>query len=93
MAQRAKQSVGVEKRRIRNKSTRTLCKSTISKAEELIFAGDVEGARSAVVVAISTLDTAAEKGILHPNNAARRKSRLMKKLNDAPAASKPAQTS
>jgi len=36
-----------------------------------------------VVAAISSLDKAAEKGVIHPNNAARRKSRLIKKLNEA----------
>jgi len=35
-----------------------------------------------VVAAVSSLDTAAEKGVIHPNNAARRKLRLMKKLNE-----------
>jgi small subunit ribosomal protein S20 len=40
-----------------------------------------------VVVAISKLDKAASKGVLHKRNAARRKSRLMKKLNAATAAS------
>jgi len=40
-----------------------------------------------VVDAISALDKAAEKGVIHPNNAARRKSRLMKKLNQALALS------
>jgi small subunit ribosomal protein S20 len=39
-----------------------------------------------VAVAITSLDKAAEKGVIHPNNAARRKSRLMKKLNEAQAA-------
>jgi hypothetical protein len=36
-----------------------------------------------VTAAISALDKAAEKGIIHPNNAARRKSRLMAKVNAA----------
>jgi len=35
------------------------------------------------MAAVSSLDKAAEKGVIHPNNAARRKSRLMKKLNEA----------
>ena len=74
-----------ERRRLRNKPIRSLCKSNITKAERLIFRGELEAAREAVVVAISSLDKAAEKGIIHPNNAARRKSRLMKKLNEAQA--------
>ena len=72
-----------ERRRLRNKSIRSFAKTNITKAEGLIFSGELEAAREAVVVAISSLDKAAEKGIIHPNNAARRKSRLMKKLNKA----------
>jgi len=60
-----------------------MCKTNITKAERLIFSGELEEAQKAVVAAISSLDKAAEKGILHANNAARRKSRLMKKLNAA----------
>lgn len=71
------------KRQLRNKSVRSLCKTNITKAEGLIFSGELESARAAVVEAISSLDKAAEKGILHANNAARRKARLMKKLNEA----------
>ena len=72
-----------ERKRLRNKSIRSLTKTNITKAERLIFSGEVEPAREAVVAAISSLDKAAEKGVIHPNNAARRKSRLMKKLNKA----------
>ena len=72
-----------EKRRLRNKSIRSLLKTNTTKAQRLIFSGELEPARQAVVTAISSLDKAAEKGVIHPNNAARRKSRLMKKLNEA----------
>ena len=75
------------RRQVRNKSARTLAKSNIAKAEKLIFSGDVDSSKEAVVKAISSLDKAAEKGIIHPSNAARRKSRLMKKLNKATASS------
>ena len=82
-----------ERKRLRNKPIRSLCKTNITKAERLIFLGELEAAQQAVVVAISSLDNAAEKGVIHPNNAARRKSRLMKKLNaaqaSAPAKAKP----
>jgi small subunit ribosomal protein S20 len=82
------------RRQARNKSVRSLCKTNVTKAEKLIFTGQTEAAGEAVVTAISSLDKAAEKGIIHANNAARRKSRLMKKLNatKAPAASKPPAT-
>ena len=74
-----------KKRRLRNKTARSLCKSRVTKAETLIFSGELEGGKEATVAAISSLDKAAEKGIIHPNNAARRKSRLVKKLNKAQA--------
>ena len=72
-----------EKSRLRNKSVHSLCKTNVTKAEKLIFSGELEAAREAVVAAVSSLDKAAEKGIIHPNNAARRKSRLLMKLNEA----------
>jgi len=83
-----KQERVAERRRLHNKSIRTLCKTSITKAERLIFSGELQSAQAAVVAAISALDKAAEKGVIHPNNAARRKSRLMKKLNEALASAK-----
>jgi small subunit ribosomal protein S20 len=84
----AKKEVRVaKKRQFRNKSIRSLCKTRISKAEKLIFSGELNLGREAVVDAVSALDKAAEKRIIHANNAARRKSRLMKKLNQAQALS------
>jgi small subunit ribosomal protein S20 len=80
-----KEMRAAKKRRLGNKTTRTLCKSRITKAETLIFSGEVEKGKGATVAAISSLDKAAAKGIIHPNNAARRKSRLIKKLNQAQA--------
>ena len=84
-----KQMRAAERKQMRNKPIRSLCKTNITKAERLIFSGDSEMAQKAVVAAISSLDKAAEKGVIHPNNAARRKSRLMKKLNEAQASSSP----
>ncbi len=90
-AQKAARNAG--KRQIGNKAIRSQVKTDISKAEKLIFAGDLKGAKEAVATAVSALDRAAEKKILHGNNASRRKSRLLKKLNQIkaqpPAASKP----
>ena len=74
-----------ERRRLRNKSVRSLVKTDIKKAEGLIYSGDPKSAQGAVTAAISSLDKAAEKGVIHPNNAARRKSRLVRKLNTAMA--------
>ncbi len=76
-----------QRRRLRNKSIQSLCKTHITKVEKLIFLGELESAQKAAVAAIGSLDRAAGKGVIHPNNAARRKSRLMKKLNEAQALS------
>ena len=80
-----KQARAAVGRRLRNKSVQSQAKTDVTKAEKLIFSGELEAAQKAVVAAISSLDKAAEKGIVHPNNAARRKSRLMQKLNEAQA--------
>ncbi len=70
-----------ETRRVRNRPYRTAARTFVKKAEAAIRAGDQTVAQSAVVDAISMLDRVASKGIIHRNNAARRKSRLMAKLN------------
>lgn len=85
-----KQERVASKRQGRNKSVRSEVKTNVSKAEKLVFSGEAESAREAVMTAITSLDKAAEKGIIHGNNAARRKSRLMKKLNALTAAPAPA---
>ena len=74
-----------ERKRVRNKSIRTLSKSSIAKAERLIFSGELESGQAAVATVVSVLDKAAKKGVIHPKNAARRKARLVKKLNEAQA--------
>ena len=82
-AQKAARAAG--RRQQRNKSVRSQVKTGITKAEKLLFAGELEAGRAAVAEAMAALDKAAEKGIIHGNNVARRKSRLMKKLNTAAA--------
>lgn len=80
----AKKMIAVhEKRRKRNVSVRTQIKNTFRKASEAMAAG--EGAAEAVSRAASCIDKAAAKGVVHKNKAARRKSRLAKKLNAAQA--------
>jgi small subunit ribosomal protein S20 len=78
-----KQARVASRRAQRNKSVRSQVKTNITKAEKLIYTGELDAAREAVAEAVSSLDKAAEKMIVHGNNAARRKSRLMKKLNQA----------
>ncbi|MGD1119665.1 MAG: 30S ribosomal protein S20 [Dehalococcoidales bacterium] len=79
---------GSVRKQERNTSTRSQVKTDITRAEKLITEGNVEKAREAAVVALSALDKAAGKKVLHSNNAARRKSRLLKKLNKAGTAQK-----
>ena len=69
-----------ERKRVRNRFFVSRARTDIKSARIAITGGDLEEARTATVNAIRTLDKAASKGILHANNAARRKSRLMKKL-------------
>jgi small subunit ribosomal protein S20 len=75
------------KRQLRNKSVESEVKTVVTRARKAVAAGDAGPAKEAVTAAISALDKAAEKGIIHANSAARRKSRLAIKLN---AMSKPA---
>ena len=70
-----------ERRRQRNKPYRTAARTFVRKAEAAIAEGDEATSEAAVLNAISVLDRVAGKGIIHKNNAARRKSRLMAKLN------------
>jgi small subunit ribosomal protein S20 len=66
------------RRRQHNQIYRGQARTAVKKARLLIDQGHVKDAREAVHVAVSALDKAAEKG---KNNAARRKSRLMRQLN------------
>ena len=80
----AKKMITVMKeQRTRNRAIKSGVKTYLDKAEELISGKEPEPAKEAVKKASVTLDKAARKGIIHPNNAARHKSRLMKKLNVA----------
>jgi small subunit ribosomal protein S20 len=87
-AQKAARAAG--RRMVRNKSNRSQLKTEVARAEQLIAAGDAEAAKGAVATAISSLDKAAQKKMVHGNNAARRKSRLLKKVNQAAAKPKTA---
>jgi len=76
-----------ERKRMRNKPVRSALKTYVRSAQREINTSDSDAAAEAVVRAISELDKAANKGIIHKNQAARRKSRLMSKLNKMGAAS------
>ena len=71
------------RRRAVNRRTRSEAKTLVQQASEIALGRSDGDGPEAVTAAISALDKAAEKGIIHPNNAARRKSRLMAKVNAA----------
>lgn len=83
-AKRARQNI---KRRTKNRYFATTARSYVKKARVQIEAGDLETAEATVLQATKALDKAAQKGIIHQNNAARRKSRLVRALNKARTAS------
>lgn len=69
-----------EKRRQHNRIYRGEARTMVRKANAAIASGKVEEAREATQMAASALDKAAEKGVIHKNNAARRKGAVMSKL-------------
>ena len=71
------------RRRAVNRRTRSEAKTLVQQASEIALGRSSGDGPAAVTAAITALDKAAEKGIIHPNNAARRKSRLMAKANAA----------
>ncbi len=66
----------------RNKAIKSNLKTNIKKAETAIAQGSTDS-QEAVRLAIKRIDQACAKGILHKNTAARRKSKLVRKLNNA----------
>jgi small subunit ribosomal protein S20 len=69
-----------DRRRLRNRLYRGQARTAVKNAKRLIAAGRLEEASAATRVAVVALDKAAQKGIIHKNNAARRKARLMRQL-------------
>ena len=74
------------KRTLRNRSVRSATRTGIAKALRSVESGDAEMAETAVVEAMSLLDKAAQRGVLHKNTASRGKSRLSRRLNRLRAA-------
>ncbi len=69
-----------EKRNARNMSARRATRTALSRARRAVAAADPDS-EEAVRNAMSMLDVAVRKGILHKNNASRRKGRLAAALN------------
>jgi small subunit ribosomal protein S20 len=80
---RARQAV---KRNLRNTSVLSSVKTVLKKVEEAIASGNREDAGKALLKAVSALNKAASKGVIHDNTASRKISRLTKKVNALPAA-------
>lgn len=74
-----KRNLQNEKRRLRNRNLRGSARSAVNQARAVLEETTPE-TKEAVLKAISALDKAAEKGVIHKNNAARRKARLMKRF-------------
>ncbi len=72
-----------DRKKERNQPLRTKARTFVTRTRRLIDSGDIEGAEGSAKVAIAALDRAAQKGVIHENNASRRKSRLIKSLNKA----------
>jgi len=75
--------VTAARKKARNKAVRSTIKTYETRARKLIAGGDLETAKEVAVKATSILDRAARKRVIHPNNAARHKSRLMRALSQA----------
>lgn len=67
-------------RALRNASTKSSVRTAVKRYEAQLAQGDPGAAEAALRKAISAVDKAAKKGVIHKNQAARRKSRLSKKL-------------
>lgn len=81
-AKRARQNL---KREIRNRRIKSLLKTSIRSFEESLQNGDQEDAQAKLYAAVRQIDRAATKGILHKNNAARKKSRLNRQFHNSTA--------
>ena len=67
-------------RRARNRSVKRAVRTQCRKVREAVLAGDVERAETEFRVAAKRLDQAGAKNIIHPNSAARIKSRLSARI-------------
>lgn len=79
-AQAKKRARQAEKSRIRNTGQRSNLRTFIKKVLAAINAGDKEKAQAAFQTAVPIIDSAANKGLIHKNKAARSKSRLNAKI-------------
>ena len=69
-------------REMRNKAGRTRLKTTLKRFDAAVTGGNRAEADSAYKLAVKTVDKAVSKGLLHKNNAARKKSSLTRRLGE-----------
>jgi len=69
-----------EKRRMRNRTVVTRTRTYLKRARMVMDEGDAVASQEAVKIAVSELDRAVSKGVLHAKNGARRKSRILARL-------------
>ncbi|RPF55573.1 30S ribosomal protein S20 [Aquisalibacillus elongatus] len=67
--------------RLRNQSVKSDMRSAIKDVESAVFAKDAEAAKEALTDAVSKIDKAVQRGVIHKNNGDRKKSSLMTKVN------------
>ncbi len=70
-----------KRKQVQNRRVRSATRTTVTRASNTLRRGELDAAQGAVELAVRNLDVAASKGVLHRNSAARKKSRLMAKLN------------
>ncbi|MBO6159784.1 MAG: 30S ribosomal protein S20 [Firmicutes bacterium] len=66
---------------LRNKMIKSAMKTAIRKVHQACDASDAAAAKAALTAAVSTIDKAKTKGVIHKNNASRKVSRLQKMVN------------
>ena len=76
----AKKRVGITaKQNLRNRMVSSAVKTSIKRFDQALTAGDAKAAEAAYIKAVSTVDKAAGKGVLHKNAANRKKAQLAKR--------------
>lgn len=73
----------IEKRTRRNRQIKSSVKTTIKKFLQLLQEGNLEEAKNKLPQVISAIDRAWSKGVWHKNKAAREKTKIMLKFNQA----------
>ncbi len=70
-----------KKKNLENKSIKSQINTSVKKFEDAVNAKDVESATKLYAEAVSVIDSAASKNVIHKNTASRKKSRLAKKID------------